>query len=139
MMMSPIDRIVLTQFFVTVVLAVSLLIVERVVAYSALFGGLCSVVPGVLVRIRLATVFGSRRADGTEFEVGENGPGVSGAVPIVQGELWKYGSTLLMFVLVFKFVTPLAPGYFFGSYLFVQSIYALLPWIEARRLRSRSA
>ncbi len=114
---SQIDRVVRSQFLATISAAIILLVIDWVAAYSAFLGGMSSALPGMLAVWRL------RRAEANGF------------AGVLQSELWKFAGSAAMFIAVFVLVKPLNAGYFFGAFIAVHLLYAVIPVLQARRLR----
>lgn len=128
---SPVDRVVLTQFIATVIATLVILIVDWVAAYSAFFGGMSSVIPGALALARVRMATRQESVGGTES--------AESIKPVLQGELWKFAASIAMFTMVFVLVKPLAPEFFFGAFVAVHLLYAVVPYVEAKRLRSMAS
>ena len=88
-----------TQSLVMVLLAIALLLVSPVAAYSSLFGGLAVFVPGLMFTLLVARKIGG---DTTAF---------LGAAALA--EFGKLALTGLLCAAVFVWVKPLAAAYFF--------------------------
>ena len=110
--MKQAARLVLWQLLVTVVMAVTMLFVGRVVAYSALLGGLICVIPNAYLATRLLLVAGE--AAGTEDEQGNSQRFLRAAFT---GEAVKLLITGVLFALVFVNVGPLNVPVLFGAYI----------------------
>ncbi len=87
------------QFQVMVLLAIALLLVSPVAAYSSLFGGLAGYVPGVIYTVLVVRKIGG---DSAAF-----------LGTAVLAEFGKLALTGLLCAVVFIWVKPLAAGYFF--------------------------
>ena len=87
---------------------------------SALLGGLVCVIPSgyvLMVSIR---------------------PGGDGGLgQVLKGQAGKYVLSLLLFALVFAFVKPLNLVAFFGTFVGLQLMYAIVPWVAARQLERK--
>jgi F0F1-type ATP synthase assembly protein I len=87
------------QSLVMVLLAVALLLVSPVAAYSSLFGGLAAYVPGLIFSVLVVRKIGG---DSTAF---------LGTAALA--EFGKLALTGVLCAVVFIWVKPLAGGYFF--------------------------
>lgn len=86
---------------------------------SALAAGVVGVVPGLyLLGMSL------RKLD----------PGDTGLGNAMKGELGRLVITACLFALVFVFIRPLDAVVFFATFVVLQMIVAIVPWLEARRM-----
>jgi F0F1-type ATP synthase assembly protein I len=143
---SQLDRIAIAQLMVTIFLAISSLLVGWVAAYSSLLGGLVTVIPGI-VFIRIAiekTIFkpiflmdifvGSRFSREAILKKAgvKNVPGVDRTMRrLVRGELVKFLLSIVLFLGIFVAVNPLNALFFFGTFVAMQLLYAIVPLVEA--------
>ncbi len=104
----------IAQLVMTAAFALVALPFDVVVAYSVLLGGLCCVIPGAFSAYRMSvpTVRVSEAA--THVWMAQGG---------------KLALTVLMLIVVFSSVEPLAAVFFFGTMLVVQTAYALEPML----------
>ncbi len=116
---SPLTRIVIAQVIVTVLSSAALWVFDWVAAYSALLGGLTCVIPGLYT---LATSL-------------QGGDAGNGFARVIKGEGGRLAITIAMFLAVFIFVKPLNVLAFFGLFAVLQFFYAVVPVLDARRLR----
>jgi F0F1-type ATP synthase assembly protein I len=93
------------QSIVALVLTVGLLLVSPVAAYSSLFGSLAVYVPGMLLTMLVVRKIGG---DSAVF-----------LRAVMLGEFGKMALVGLLCALVFIWVKPLAPGYFFTGMITV--------------------
>ena len=93
------------QSIVAVVLTAGLLLVSPVAAYSSLFGSLAVYVPGMLLTVLVVRKIGG---DSAAF-----------LRTVMLGEFGKMALVGLLCALVFIWVKPLAPGYFFTGMITV--------------------
>ena len=124
---STVDRIILTQFVMTLVVAGVSLFFGWVAAYSSLLGGLVTVVPGFVAARRLRSILAIRQ------------PELPGGVNtlVVRGELVKFALSVILFIAIFALVTRLSAAFFFATFAGTQLLYLVLPVVEAIRLRAR--
>lgn len=101
-------RILMAQLGTSVVLAMLFWGINgRVSGYSALLGGLISVIPNAFLALRLA--------------VPRRDPGAGALVRAAYiGELGKIALTVLLFSMVFALVRPLAAGALFAGFIAAQ-------------------
>jgi F0F1-type ATP synthase assembly protein I len=150
---SQLDRIVIAQLIVTVFVAVLSLLAGWVAGYSSLLGGLVTVIPGIIfIRIVLEkTIFkpiflmdtfagGRFSREAILKNAGlENVPGADGTLPrVVRGELIKFLLSVVLFVGIFVAVNPLNALFFFGTFVAMQLLYAIVPFIEVKAEAKRS-
>ena len=124
---SPVDRIVLAQFVMTLVVAGVSLVSGWVQAYSALLGGMVTVLPGYVAARRLRTSLSIRQPE----IIG------GGKSLVVRGELVKFALSVILFIAIFVLVKHLSAAFFFATFAGTQLLYLVLPVIEANRLRHR--
>jgi ATP synthase protein I len=124
---STVDRIVLAQFVMTMVVAGLSLIFGWVAAYSSLLGGMVTVLPGFIAARRLRNSLLIKQS--------ELLGGISTLV--VRGELVKFALSVMLFIAIFILVTRLSAAFFFTTFAGTQLIYLVLPVVEANRLRNR--
>ena len=144
---SQLDRIAIAQLAVTIVVATLCLLIGWVAAYSSLLGGLVALIPGIVfIRIVLEkTIFkpiflvdtfaGGRFSREVILKKAglKNVPGVDGTLPrLVRGELIKLLLSVALFVGIFAAVNPLNALFFFGTFVAMQLLYAIVPYIETR-------
>ena len=108
--LNPVAKVLLAQLGVSAVLAMLFWGMNgQVAGYSALLGGLTSVIPNAFLALRLVMPRRSR-----------------GAGALVQaayiGELGKLALTVLMFTMVFTLVRPLSPLPLFVCFIAVQLV-----------------
>ena len=116
---APIYRIVFTQFIATFIMAALCLFVDTVAAYSVLLGGLTGSVPSLVMAWRMAR------------EVADPGLALR---HLVRAQVSKLLLTVVMFVLVFRLIEPLAIEYFFAALAFSLFCNILQPLVEARQM-----
>jgi F0F1-type ATP synthase assembly protein I len=144
---SQLDRIAITQLTVTIIVATLSLSIGWVAAYSSLLGGLVTVIPGIVfIRIVLEkTIFkpiflmdtfagGRFSREAILKKAGlENVPGADGTLTrVARGELIKFLLSVVLFVGIFVAVNPLNALFFFGTFVAMQSLYAIVPFIEVK-------
>ena len=144
---SQLDRIAITQLTVTIIVATLSLSIGWVAAYSSLLGGLVTVIPGIVfIRIVLEkTIFkpiflvdtfagGRFLREAILKKAGlENVPGTDGTLSrVARGELIKFLLSVVLFVGIFVAVNPLNALFFFGTFVAMQSLYAIVPFIEVK-------
>lgn len=144
---SQLDRIAIAQLVVTIFVATSSLLVGWVAAYSSLLGGLVTVIPGIVfIRIVIEkTIFapmflmdifaGSRFSREAILKKAgiENVAGSDSVLRrIVRGELLKLLLSIALFVGIFVAVNPLNALFFFGTFVGMQLLYAIVPLVDAR-------
>lgn len=115
---SPVSRIIAAQLAATLIVSVVAVLAGWQAAYSAMLGGLSVVVPGAVV----AGIY--ERSAGRLMR------------PVIQGELWKFALSIICFTGVFTLVRPLNAGFYFGMFVMAQAMFAVIPLIDASRLRS---
>ncbi len=154
---SQLDRIAIAQLIATIFVATSSLMIGWVAAYSSLLGGLVSVLPGIVfIRIAYART-GFRRIGFIKLlfrhlvygKASVENVGLGTVVPgtgsqekalgtdkvmrrIVRGELVKFILSIVLFIGVFTLVNPLSALFFFATFIGVQLLYAVIPFIEAK-------
>jgi ATP synthase protein I len=108
--MNPMAKVLLAQLGLSVVLAMLFWGFKgHVSAYSALLGGLTCVIPNAFLALRLV--------------VPRRDPGAGGLVHAAYiGELGKLALTVLMFVMVFTLVKPLAAMPLFVGFICAQLV-----------------
>ena len=89
--------------------------------YSALLGGLVCVVPGLYV---------------LAMSIRPAASGSSGIGNVLRGEAGKFALSIMLFALIFTFVQPINVLVFFGTFVGLQLLYAIVPLIEAKRLEN---
>ena len=124
---STVERIILAQLVMALVVAGVSLCFGWVAAYSALLGGLVTVIPGFVAARRLRT---SLTMSQPELSGGLN-------TSVVRGELVKFALSVIMFIAIFALVTRLSAVFFFGTFAGTQLLYLVLPVVEANQLRNR--
>ena len=124
---STVDRIILTQFVMTLVVTGLSLFFGWIAAYSALLGGVVTVVPGFVAARRLRTGLAIKQP---ELHGGVN-------TLVVRGELIKFALSVILFIAIFALVTRLSAAFFFATFAGTQMLYLVLPVVEATRLRAR--
>lgn len=117
---SPLGRIVIAQFVVTVLSSTTLLVFDWVAAYSALLGGVACGLPGLYA---LVMSLGPHRVTG------------SGLGRALKGESGRIAITIAILLGVFMLVKPLNAWAFFGLFAGLQLVYGIVPFLDARRLR----
>ena len=148
---SQLDRIAIAQLIVTVFVAVPSLLAGWVAAYSSLLGGLVTVIPGIVfIRIVLEkTIFkpiflmdtfaGGRFSREAILKKAGLENVSDGTLPrVARGELIKFLLSIVLFVGIFVAVNPLNALFFFGTFVAMQSLYAIVPFIEAKAEAKRS-
>ncbi|MCK5892844.1 MAG: F0F1 ATP synthase subunit I [Endozoicomonadaceae bacterium] len=118
---SLVYRVILVQMAVTAIMALGLLVVDRIMAMSALLGGLICLLPNAwLVRKTFAFA------------------GAQSAQRIVnsfyQGEAGKFLLTFCGFALVFAWVRPLHPLILMSAFVVVQAVNWFAPVILNSRV-----
>lgn len=114
-------RVILVQMAVTAVMTLGLLVVDRVMAMSALLGGLICLLPNAWL-VRKAFAFG----------------GAQSAQRIVnsfyKGEAGKFLLTVCGFTLAFAWIRPLHPLMLMGAFVVVQAVNWFAPIILNNRV-----
>ena len=120
---SPFFRIVIAQFIATILASASCLVLGKVAVYSALLGGLVCVAPGLTV---------------LAMSIRPAASGSSGIGNVLRGEAGKFALSIMLFALIFTFVQPINVLVFFGTFVGLQLLYAIVPLVEAKRLENWS-
>ena len=108
----PLIRIYTIECIVLVVVSAALLLSSQVLAYSALLGGLISVVPNVYFASLAFRFSGARAASDV-------------AKSLYRGEIGKCVLTAILFACVFVLVKPLSAGSLFAMFIFMM----VLNWV----------
>ncbi|MGI0118608.1 F0F1 ATP synthase subunit I [Zooshikella sp. RANM57] len=112
----PIYRVIIIQLLITVLAALVLWLHSTVVAYSALLGGLASLLPNAYLVSNAFAYSGARAAQKI-------------ARSFYKGEAGKLILTAIIFALVFIFVKPLNVFALFGIFIVVQMVNWFTAWI----------
>ena len=121
---SQIRHIVSAQFVGAVCVALALLILDQLYAWSGLIGGLISAsITGLTAR----KVFVPYRAQNPGEVLGR----------LYGAEFRKLVLTGVAFAVVLTFVKPLSVGALLGTYLFVQVVVPVIVYLHADRLETR--
>ena len=118
---SPIYRIVVAQVFVALFASVLCLLISGSAAISALMAGVVCIIPGLYVLLQ---------------SVRPVAVGATGMSYVLKGEIGKFILAACLFAGVFVFYKQLNVMAFFGMFVVLQLVYAVLPVIEARRVMS---
>ena len=113
----PFIRIFTTQCVVLVCVSAGLLLIDLVVAYSALIGGLILVVPNIYFASLAFRYSGARAANDV-------------AKSLYVGEVGKFVLTAMAFACAFVLVKPLSAATLFVMFIFMM----ILNWILVLRL-----
>lgn len=108
----PFKRIFTGQCTVLVCMSAGLLLVDVVIAYSTLLGGLISVAPNVYFASLGFRYSGARAANDV-------------AKSLYRGEVGKFVLTALLFACVFVLVKPLSAAALFATFIFMM----VLNWV----------
>ena len=117
--MAPtVKRLLLAQCLAGLVLACLLLINSLEVAYSALLGAGCCLLPNLYLALRVFNFSNGRSAQSTlrAFYVGAAG---------------KFVVTAALFIVAFRFVSPLNAPAMFGGFIVVQAVNWATPLLGA--------
>ncbi len=117
--MAPtIKRLLLVQALSGLVFACLLLVSGVEAAYSALLGAVCCVLPNVYFALRVFNLSNGRSARSTlrNFYIGAMG---------------KFIVTAALFIVAFRFVSPLNALAMFGGFIVVQAINWAAPLLES--------
>jgi len=117
--MAPtIKRLLLAQCLAGLVLACLLLVNSTEVAYSALLGAGCCLLPNVYLALRVYNLSNGRSAQSTlrAFYFGAAG---------------KFVITVALFIVAFRFVSPLNTPAMFAGFIVVQAVNWAAPLLEA--------
>ena len=112
----PVYRVVLAQAVITAVLAVSLLSVGKIAAYSALLGGMICFIPNIWMVRQTFRYHGARAAKDIINS-------------FYKGEVGKFLLTVAAFILVFTQVKQLEPFMLFGAFMLIQAVYWIAPYL----------
>ncbi len=125
---SLIDRIVIVQLVLTVVIAFLGILVSWSASYSSLLGGLVTVIAGYLSsRILFRGESSGKRASRK-----------NGFDRVLYGQVVKLVTSVALFVATFLLVPELNIVFFFGTLVGVQLLYGLVPLIESRMMVAKS-
>jgi ATP synthase protein I len=117
--MAPtVKRLLLAQCLAGLVLACLLLVNSMEVAYSALLGAGCCLLPNLYLALRVYNLSNGRSAQSTlrAFYFGAAG---------------KFVVTVALFIVAFRFVSPLNIPAMFGGFIVVQAVNWAAPLLEA--------
>jgi len=117
--MAPtVKRILLAQALAGLAFAGLLLVVVVEAAYSALLGAVCCVLPNVYFALRVFNLSSGRSARLTlrTFYIGAAG---------------KFIVTAALFIVAFRFVSPLNALAMFGGFIVVQAVNWAAPLLES--------
>lgn len=116
-MVSTVKRLLLSQSLVGVALACLLLVTSLEAAYSALIGAVCCVLPNLYFALRVFNLSNGRSARSTlrAFYFGAAG---------------KFIVTMALFIVAFRFVSPLNVLAMFAGFIIAQSVNWVVPLLE---------
>ena len=155
---SPADRIVIVQLVASIALATISLFVDWAAVYSSLLGSLVTILPGFVFgqaiygrgrfslrnmgqwKIgqwkpaqwkRVRSIFGSLRQSSKDEGLSSQSLfGEKGLKAVVRGIAAKFILSVVMFIAIFVLVPRLNALFFFGSFVGMQLLYAIVPLIE---------
>ncbi len=112
----PVYRVVLAQAVMTVIIAVIMLPIGQVAAYSALLGGMICFIPNIWMVRQTFRYSGARAAKDIINS-------------FYKGEVGKFLLTVAAFILVFTQVKQLEPFTLFGTFMLMQAVYWIAPYL----------
>ena len=109
----PFLRIYASQLVLLIFAAVLLLVTDKIVAYSTLFGGLISIVPNSYFAMLAYRYTGAKAAS----EVAKS---------LYRGEVGKFVLTAIMFACIFVLVKPLSTAALFTAFILMTVLNLVL-------------
>ena len=111
---NVVNRLLQVQWGLTLILPATLLAIDKTIALSVMVGGLVIVVPGAL----LALYWSGRQPD---------------FFRLMMGEAAKLLISVIIFILIFVNVRPLAPVWMFGMLILTQLTWVVIPLLMDRQ------